>query len=267
MKDWMDSIEEMHNELQDLKEKCDRELAACPKGRLHCVHRTTGRHNYYHVYEQDGKTFRKGITKNRSLLRDLARKEYLIQLMSPLHQDISLLAKTRDRYQSLLPKDILAKLPRAYKTLPESFFFPAPSSRGQDDPAKWAAEPFRQNASRPEEKGHITSKGLRVRSKSELLIAEKLYAFNVPFRYEQILQIGERLFAPDFTIKGPAGLIYWEHAGKVNDPDYMGRHRWKISRYEGVGIVPWKNLIVTYDDEKGNLNLNIIESEIRNKLL
>ena len=35
--------------------------------------------------------------------------------------------------------------------------------------------------------------------------------------------------------------------------------------YESVGVVPWKNLIVTYDDEDGNINVGIIESEIKNK--
>lgn len=37
--------------------------------------------------------------------------------------------------------------------------------------------------------------------------------------------------------------------------------------YERAGIVPWKNLIVTYDDETGNLDLRMIEAEIRNRLL
>lgn len=37
--------------------------------------------------------------------------------------------------------------------------------------------------------------------------------------------------------------------------------------YEKAGIVPWDNLIVTYDGADGNLNLAIVESEIKNKLL
>jgi len=37
--------------------------------------------------------------------------------------------------------------------------------------------------------------------------------------------------------------------------------------YERMGIVPWKNLIVTYDTEDGGLSSAVIEAEIRNKLL
>ena len=40
-----------------------------------------------------------------------------------------------------------------------------------------------------------------------------------------------------------------------------------MNMYERAGIVPWKNLIVTYDDEYGGIDTRIIEAEIRNKLL
>ncbi len=32
-------------------------------------------------------------------------------------------------------------------------------------------------------------------------------------------------------------------------------------------FIYWKNLIVTYDNEQGTIDIPIIESEIRNKLL
>ena len=34
-----------------------------------------------------------------------------------------------------------------------------------------------------------------------------------------------------------------------------------------LGFRPWDNMIVTYDTSDGNVDLRIIESEIRNKLL
>ena len=47
----------------------------------------------------------------------------------------------------------------------------------------------------------------------------------------------------------------------------MKKHKWKLEIYESVGIVPWKNLIVTYDNERGTIDIPVLESEIRNKLL
>lgn len=40
-----------------------------------------------------------------------------------------------------------------------------------------------------------------------------------------------------------------------------------MNMYETADIVPWKNLIVTYDNENGTIDLAIIDGEIRNKLL
>ncbi len=119
-----------------------------------------------------------------------------------------------------------------------------------------------------ENKKMITSHGLRVRSKSEVLIAEKFYENKVEFHYEEILHIGQEVFVPDFTIKADNGdLIYWEHCGMTGNQSYMRHHNMKIKKYEKIGIVPWKNLIITYDDENGNIDLAIVDSEIKNKIL
>lgn len=37
--------------------------------------------------------------------------------------------------------------------------------------------------------------------------------------------------------------------------------------YEAGGIVPWKNLIVTYDNEEGHMDTRLIDAEIINKLM
>ena len=118
------------------------------------------------------------------------------------------------------------------------------------------------------EKKHTTSRGLKVRSKSEVLIAEMLYIFNIQFRYEQVIRINGIVLVPDFTIRLPNGKIfYWEHCGLMSSREYREHQKWKMEMYEKAGIVPWKNLIVTYDDEDGNINVGIIESEIKNKLI
>lgn len=47
----------------------------------------------------------------------------------------------------------------------------------------------------------------------------------------------------------------------------MRHHKKKLADYENVGIVPWKNLIVTYDDEDGKINMAAVRAEITAKLL
>ncbi len=52
----------------------------------------------------------------------------------------------------------------------------------------------------------------------------------------------------------------------TNNDKYLKAHKRKLEIYERAGIVPWQNLIITYDDEYGILNLAIVESEIINKI-
>ena len=73
---------------------------------------------------------------------------------------------------------------------------------------------------------------------------------------------------PDFTImRADWKLFYHEHCGMPGDKKYMENHKRKLEVYESLGIVPWDNLIITYDSKEGNLDLKIIESEISSKLI
>ena len=108
-----------------------------------------------------------------------------------------------------------------------------------------------------------------MRSKNEVLHAETMYRLGIPFRYEPVLHIGKRELIPDFTALRirDAKIFYMEHCGMPHNKEYMAHHKRKMELYESVGIVPWDNLIVTYGDVHGNVDLRIIESELRSKLL
>jgi hypothetical protein len=83
-----------------------------------------------------------------------------------------------------------------------------------------------------------------------------------------VLHIGCRDYFPDFTVRNTRSgkLFYWEHLGLVNNKEYMESCRRKLATYENAGIAPWDNLITTYDDENGNLDLQFVESIIKCKL-
>ena len=132
----------------------------------------------------------------------------------------------------------------------------------------WAIEEYTRSTYLEDDLKHRTSRGLWTRSKSESLIAERLYAHKIPFRYEQVLETEFGIMIPDFIIPAADGTFYYlEHAGMPQVDEYWKRHKEKIDKYEKLGIVPWKNLIVTYDNEEGGIDLATIESEICNKLL
>lgn len=205
---------------------------------------------------------RRIITGRDVLVRQLARKKYLEKSVKLLAEEIHRIDGFLKESRSPTPDNIMKLLPKSYSTLSEDLFFPK-----RRDANKWAEGPYPQNTLYPEEKIHTTGRGLKVRSKSELFIADKLDTFLLSYQYDGIIHFEDYAFSPDFMIPTIEGMKYWEHCGKMADPKYRKRNQWKLTMYDKMGIVPWKNLIVTYDSEDGGLDLRIIEAEIRNKLL
>ena len=109
---------------------------------------------------------------------------------------------------------------------------------------------------------HRTDKGHMVRSKSELVIANKLYSMNVEYQYERILEGVNRpgKLRPDFTFTDPAGdVIVWEHLGMMGRDDYRRGWEWKKEWYSDNGYILGENLFTTADDEIGGLDSKEIE--------
>ena len=123
---------------------------------------------------------------------------------------------------------------------------------------------------------HRTERGELVRSKSELVIADKLHARGIDYSYEErlVLPNGRERY-PDFTIEDPASgtTFYWEHLGMLADPEYRSRWERKRKEYIGAGIRPHEDgggpegtLIETHDDPGGGPDSNHIANLIEELL-
>ena len=75
------------------------------------------------------------------------------------------------------------------------------------------------------------SSGMKVRSKSEEIIANILFTNHIPFRYEAPLTLNGSTMYPDFTIKNPKNnsYTYWEHLGLMDKKEYNDHAMEKIS--------------------------------------
>jgi UvrD-like helicase C-terminal domain len=123
---------------------------------------------------------------------------------------------------------------------------------------------------------HRTERGDLVRSKSELVIADKLFARGIDYVYEQPLVLPDgRVRYPDFTIIDHArGLaFYWEHLGLLDDPGYRARWEKKRAEYIAARILPWQDgggetgtLIETQDEAGGALDAEAIGRVIQEVL-
>lgn len=116
---------------------------------------------------------------------------------------------------------------------------------------------------------HITRSGIKMRSKSEVIIANELDSTGIAFEYEKnlVLKNGKE-FIPDFTIfKGSEVQTYWEHLGMLSDVDYRAKWEYKKSEYIKNGISEEQgNLIVTEDSAKGGIDSFIIAQHVKSLL-
>ena len=112
---------------------------------------------------------------------------------------------------------------------------------------------------------HRTARGELVRSKSEVAIANALYYHHIDYEYEPELKLEDKIKRPDFKVEDyDTGVVwYWEHCGMMTDTQYRKRWEDKKKFYEKNGIVEGKNLIVTYDDENGGIDTELIEKIIK----
>ena len=124
---------------------------------------------------------------------------------------------------------------------------------------------------------HRTERGDLVRSKSELVIADKLHSRGIDYAYEQPLVLANgRTRYPDFTIADHARGVtfYWEHLGMLDNPRYRTRWKRKRTEYLACGIGSHENgggpegtLIETRDEPGGGLDAATIASVIDEVIL
>ena len=112
---------------------------------------------------------------------------------------------------------------------------------------------------------HMTRRRDLVSSKSELIIADKLYELEQKqlLRYsfeKQYVGSDGKMRLPDFTIERGDEIWLWEHCGLMGQADYVARWNRKLEWYKEQGITPWSQanpagrLIVTTDSVDGGID-------------
>ena len=190
-----------------------------PKGRLHI--RKNGNKCYYNLWH-NGKE--KGITKNKELIKTLQLRQILEKELKRIEAEELYVVKTLERINDIEEDDILAR--------------------------KWLEEPWEKYAAYPDKLLYRTKSGIMVRSKSEKIIADMLYEYGLPFRYECGIECDGEYLWPDFVIRKKNGeIVIWEHMGLMSRQDYFYKNIEKIKKYRSVGFVQHNNLICTWEED------------------
>ena len=115
---------------------------------------------------------------------------------------------------------------------------------------------------------HRTRKGVAVRSKSEVVVADILEGLEISYQYEQPLfsrSDPKDFRLPDFTASFEGDVYYWEHLGMLSVPSY--REAWERKRiwYEDNGYAD--RLITSEDGPDGSIDATRIERIARERIL
>ena len=229
-----------------------------------------GKVEYVHAVPDPGdpkRSKRLGITRDPEMVRALADKEYARRALPLVRKNLEAIRRAWEQIEEISPDRILSLRKGAYRTLPREMFsqIRLPAERRMRQ-RQWSQEPYDRSDYRQEDLNHKTSRGLYMRSRSEVLIAEKLYEYDIPFRYEQVIPIGRYTLAPDFTfLDRHNDEFYLEYCGLMDDAGYANHQVWREGQYRSLGIVPWRNMIYIYD-ANDSIDMEEVEWIIVNRI-
>lgn len=262
---YKEEIERIIKELVERKEDLLSELGHLPDGELLCTE-AGGVRKYYQRIPAKGNTKkerRKGIKKAPEILGGLVRKEYIEKTLKIIDQDIRAVESALKRYKPIDEQSVMKEFIKIYPELGSKIY------HGMTDPEEWANLFSPITNYHPESLKHTAFDGTKSRSKNELYIASRLDHYGLTYRHDCPTGIPGLTGVPDFTIlrKYDRKKIYWEHLGMMDIPEYRARNKRKMEEFEDAGIVPWDNLIITYDTLEGGLRADLIDAMIKTWLI
>jgi len=228
MRDLALSIKKCTKEYDDI---C-KELENMPEGRL------VRRGNYFSQVIGNKNIV---ITKNIPLIKSLCRKKYLQARKKKLEQNLTATTRSR-RLVDITPQLIIKELPTTYQNLPQNYFY-------HPTVEEFLAKEYPTNTYKSENKSYHSNSGIPLRSKSELIIANELEAYDIPYRYEYPIKMGTQIKYPDFTVMNPytGKYIIWEHFGAFHKEGYEANMTQKMKAYLARGYKPFETIIYTFE--------------------
>ena len=236
-----------------------------PEGRLRISH-YKGNAQYYHVmndHQPLGHYIKKSDT---DLVRSLAQKSYNSSMIRELSRAYSFVNHSIRQYERHSLK-YLRELRNAGGADRRSLISPY-FVTDDEYVSSWLSEKYESLPFPEQYPEYTTIQCERVRSKSEILIANAFHMAAVPYKYEAPFTLGERTVYPDFRVLNVRTRTeyVWEHFGMMDNPEYQEDALRKITAYEEHQVFPGTQLIMTFETQRQPLNTRIVNHLIRQYL-
>ncbi len=269
MGDWADQFNKCERMLRNIMRVAEDRLNSAPPGDIH-MKSCNGSLQYYLRRNASARTGDYISKKDEKMIRLYLQKKYDSAIVRLLSEDLHKMEKGLG-FASVF----FERITSLYTSFPlEAQKFITPFVCPDEEYVKmWLAEQYEGLPFKEDDPIYYTDREdrkERVRSKSELNIANTLLRRGIPYRYEYptLLKNGQTVY-PDFMLLlvSLRKIYYWEHRGMMDNLDYVDGTVKKIKRYNRSGIIVGKNLIIT--EETGDYPLgtdeieNIIDSILR----
>ncbi len=265
--DRVKTIEDLIYDLDIAIKQTEKRLRSAPKGNI--VLRTRGNSSLFYSKLEDKEEYL-GVGKE-DLIKAFAQKKYDQEILKTFKSEKDALErllknlKGTTRMQS--EEQVWANFPDALKK-----YITQDINTKDGYIQRWINENWWIKKSSPEY--HFFSlRGDHMRSKSEVIIADRLYHAGIPYHYEKPLklgpsQFGQNILHPDFTILNTRTLetFYWEHLGQMDNDKYFTNAKERLEIYADADILPGKNLILSFETATSPLNVVYIDKLIKEYL-
>ncbi|PWJ70426.1 hypothetical protein B0O40_0260 [Ruminococcaceae bacterium R-25] len=241
--------------LDKLAHTIERKITSLPHGRIEIKH--AGQKVYYYLSESN--TDGMQLCKDNALVSQLAQKNYLEKVLKSTSQEAAILQRALRQYPETIAEEIYDKLTEDRKSLVKPIVTPLEQFVNE-----WQEKPFTKKAIKEGVPYFTTLRGEKVRSKSEQIIADRLYIRGIPYKYECPLKVGNKVIHPDFTIlrRSDRKEIYLEHLGMSDDDKYLNDNVPRLNEYILNGYMPGDRLFLTFESSKTPLNTDVIDKMI-----
>ncbi len=253
-------------ELEEVLDTLQKRSAKYPEGKIHVI--CGKKRIQYYLRKKPSEKSGEYISKKQG--RKIAlylQKRYDMEITRYLEQEIKNLSIFLEKTEGITEQiqNVYGQLPEEIKQLVQPLDIPE-----EDFVKAWLSVPFETKGVKDDGPLYITDNGEKVRSKSELNIANALYKHHIPYKYECPLTMKNGLMIfPDFTVLHPHKRkeFYWEHRGMMDDREYLKHTLLRIKEYERMDIYPGDGLILTEESSAIPLGTDEIERQIRHYFL
>lgn len=258
----IEELAEIRENLLIIQKRVDERLKQSMDGYL-SVYKKNNTHVYIHVQGKHKKYLNRLQSET---IKQLEEKYYLTKLSDVVQKEKIKLEKALEILKKTEDIDsVFLRIPEEKRHLIEPYAF-------VKNPQIIKRFNYTRNEGRVENSTYVSLNGEKVRSKSELIIADRLKSAGVMYVYEPPTALDEdglEIWHPDFLcLNSRTGrTMYWEHFGMLDNSDYRKSFSYKIERYAKAGILIGVNLIMTTECSEHQLNTEHIDILIKKFLL